>query len=60
MKKNIKKLALHRDTLADLDRLSLRLADGGTADSGYMTCYCQYSNRRTCGTCEMTCTTNYC
>lgn len=66
MKKQIKKLALHRETLADLDRLSLRLADGGTgvsAHSCYMTCGscdCTYSDRGTCGTCEGTCTTNYC
>jgi hypothetical protein len=65
MKKNrLKKLALHRETLTDLDHSGLKEVGGGT---GYtcpsFTCYpgrCQYSGQNTCFTCEMTCTTNYC
>jgi hypothetical protein len=66
MKKRNKKLVLHRETLTALDRLNLGEADGGTgvsAHSCYMTCnscQCTYSDRGTCGTCEVTCTTNYC
>lgn len=74
MKKNrLKKLALHRETLAELDRPDLKGIGGGTGTSAYctqnqytcpsFTCYpdrCQYSDRDTCFTCEMTCTTNYC
>lgn len=56
MKKELKtkKMVLCRETLVELDRLSLRQVDGG------VTAWCQYSGYRTCGTCEMTCTTNYC
>lgn len=61
MKKNFKKLRLHRETLAELDRTELWRAAGGTA---YVTCYhpdnCQYSGRATCTTCNLTCNTNYC
>jgi hypothetical protein len=73
MKKNFKKLSLHRETLIGLDRPALGQVGGGTGVSDYctqnqytcpsFTCYpdrCQYSGRNTCFTCEMTCTTNYC
>lgn len=63
MKKTFKKLALHRETLAELDRTELGQAAGGT---GYATCTCypdrcEYSaNRNTCTTCNLTCTSNWC
>lgn len=74
MKKKLKKLALHRETLAELDRPELREIAVGTGYSAHctgpydygcpsFTCYpgnCQYSGQNTCFTCEMTCTTNYC
>lgn len=67
MKKNFKKLSLHRETLAELDRPELGRVEGGTGYTNYtcpsFTCYpdnCWYSGRATCTTCEMTCTTNYC
>lgn len=53
-KKLTKKLSLHRETLAQLEQPDLQLAAGGA------TAWCQYSGYRTCGTCEATCTTNYC
>ncbi len=66
MKSKTKKLTLHRETLTELDRTQLDPAAGG-ATGRYtcisFTCYpgiCDYSGRRTCFTCEMTCTTNYC
>ncbi|HEV2854735.1 MAG TPA: class I lanthipeptide [Thermoanaerobaculia bacterium] len=67
MKKNrLKKLTLHRETLAELDRPELGLvaaaSDQYTCPS--FTCYpdiCQYSRgRATCTTCNLTCNTNYC
>lgn len=70
-KKTRKKLILHRETLAGLDRSHLERAVGGTG-TGYPTYYtcpsftcqpgnCQFSDgRNTCYTCEDTCTTNYC
>ncbi len=69
MKKNFKKLRLHRETLAELDRPTLKQVAG--ADSTpydytcpSFTCYpdnCQYSRgRATCTTCNLTCNTNYC
>lgn len=60
MKRTVKKLALHRETLLELDRLHLAAVAGAAT----MTCqpdFCDFSNgRRTCTTCQMTCTTNYC
>lgn len=53
-KKDLKKLTLHRETLAELDRLNLVNVEGGA------TTLCQYSGYRTCTTCQATCTTNYC
>lgn len=62
-----KKLALHRETLSDLDRTRLGHAAGGGTETYFFcpsyTCYpgvCQFSDYNTCLTCEMTCTTNYC
>lgn len=64
MKKKLKKLTLHRETLIELDRTELGWAAGGTAYTcPSFTCYpdnCQWSGRATCTTCEITCTTNYC
>ncbi|MEA2695192.1 MAG: hypothetical protein QOJ16_4579 [Acidobacteriota bacterium] len=56
MKKRIKKLALHRETLLRLTQNDLEHVAGGTTNPPD----CDFSNRRTCQTCEMTCTTNYC
>ncbi len=65
MKSKAKKLALHRETLAELDRSQMAPAAGGY--TSYLcpsfTCYpgvCAWSDRDTCYTCEQTCTTNYC
>lgn len=58
LKKNVKKLVLHRETLLELDRLGSWVAGGAT-----QTCrpdFCDFSGRATCTTCQMTCTTNYC
>ncbi len=65
MKKQMKKLALHRETLADLDRLNLKDAVGGATlnTCPSYTCYpqnCDYSGRNTCTTCQLTCNTNLC
>jgi hypothetical protein len=73
MKKQVKKLVLSRETLADLDQLSLGRAATGTGGpyGTYNTCYsftcqapygnCQYSDgQNTCFTCESFCTSNYC
>jgi hypothetical protein len=65
MKKRSKKLALHRETLAELDRLNLKEAAGGATlnTCPSYTCYpvnCDFSNRNTCTTCQLTCTTNLC
>ncbi|HLX10322.1 MAG TPA: hypothetical protein VKY89_20915 [Thermoanaerobaculia bacterium] len=68
MRKSRKRLALNRETLVELDRSDMQAANGATTE--YSTCYgcasftcrppCQYSNRNTCTTCQMTCTTNFC
>ena len=65
MKKKMRKLALNRETLAELDRLNLQEAVGGATQytCPSFTCYpdnCEFSRRATCTTCQMTCTTNYC
>jgi hypothetical protein len=63
MKKNLKKLALHRETLAELDRPSLGGAAGPQPTYAF-TCFpygCEYSRvQQTCATCNLTCTTNLC
>jgi len=56
LKKKIRKLALHRETLVRLAQDDLGPVAGGTTNPPN----CDFSNRRTCATCEMTCTTNYC
>ena len=58
MKKKLpKKLSLNRETLALLEQPALQEAAGGvTATCGG----CQFSGRQTCGTCQVTCTTNFC
>ena len=53
-KKELRKLVLNRETLAELDRSELWQAAGGA------TRFCPYSGYITCGTCESVCTTNYC
>lgn len=68
MKKTHKRLTLNRETLVALDRSELRPVNG--ASDAYSDCYtcpsftckppCDFSNRNTCTTCQMTCTTNYC
>jgi hypothetical protein len=68
MRKTRKRLTLNRETLVELDRSELQPANGATGP--YSTCYgcasftcmprCQDSNRNTCTTCQMTCTTNFC
>ncbi len=69
MKKQMKKLALTRETLTNLQHSSLlRIAGGITAvqDCGTQSCAppyssCEFSNgQNTCVTCEGVCTTNYC
>jgi hypothetical protein len=58
-KKDLKKLVLNRETLAELDRFDLWQAHGGAT----VTCrpdFCDFSGRNTCTTCQLTCTTNYC
>jgi hypothetical protein len=57
MKRTPKKLTLQRETLAGLTRSELEQAAGGFT---IRPDECQYSGRRTCLTCEATCTTNYC
>lgn len=66
MKKKLKKLALHRETLAELDRSDdlQGVAGGATMNTcPSYTCYpanCDFSGRNTCATCQLTCTTNLC
>jgi hypothetical protein len=60
MKKKVKKLALSRETLADLDKLDLRQAAGGAITQTCRPVPCEWSGQRTCTTCQLTCTTNYC
>jgi hypothetical protein len=57
MKRTPKKLTLQRETLAGLTRSELEQAAGGFT---IRPDECQYSGRKTCLTCEATCTTNYC
>ena len=67
MKKHLKKLVLHRETLLGLDRPSVRLAVGGWGNTD-LRASCpevcqQYSNNpplNTCTSCQQTCTTNLC
>ncbi len=66
MKSKAKKLALHRETLAELDRSQMGQAAGGASNrytcQSY-TCYpglCEFSGLATCWTCQGTCTTNLC
>ena len=54
MKKTVKKMALNRETLVDLEQSLVKVA------GGEYTARCQYSGYWTCGTCESVCTTNYC
>ena len=55
-KKAPKKLTLHRETLTQLDLENENVAGGVTATCGG----CQFSGRQTCGTCVVTCTSNFC
>ena len=54
-KKLVRKLVLNRETLVELDRVDI-----GQAAGGVVTRFCPYSGYATCGTCQATCTTNYC
>jgi hypothetical protein len=61
LRKRVRKLALHRETLVDLDRQDLRILAGGVT----RTCprVCEFSNNglHSCATCNnQTCTTNLC
>jgi hypothetical protein len=70
MKKQMKKLKLAKETVADLGRLDLRQATGGTFGCDTYntcpsyTCYpgggCTWSDEFTCYTCEGFCTSNLC
>jgi hypothetical protein len=53
-----KRLTLNRETLVELDRSDLRPAVGVSG----RTCppICDFSNRNTCTTCQLTCTSNTC
>lgn len=54
--KKTKKLQLNRETLTQLDNSELhQVAGGATVGPG-----CWSGGRRTCATCELTCTTNEC
>ncbi len=55
MKKIVRTLTLHRETLRDLGAQAASLVEGGA-----FTARCEFSGRNTCGTCVFTCTTNYC
>lgn len=54
MKKKLKRLKLHRETLVHLNQRDLREVAGGA------TRFCQFSGQATCNTCAATCTTNLC
>jgi hypothetical protein len=59
VKKKVKKLMLHRETLMELDGTDLGLAGAAATQ----TCYpspCDVSRRNTCTSCQLTCTTNFC
>jgi hypothetical protein len=67
MKKHLKRLVLHRETLLELDRLDTRLAAGGvtvyTGCDSFCPAACEQSNHpyiNTCYTCADSCTTNLC
>jgi hypothetical protein len=51
MKKTVKKLALNRETLTNLEENLAQVAGGATL-------HCEYSGYRTCATCAATCGTN--
>jgi hypothetical protein len=56
VKKTIKKLVLHRETLMELDRPDLQVAFGGVTLKA-----CTFSGGiQTCATCGGTCQTNLC
>ena len=61
MKKHVKRLTLNRETLVRLENNLIQVVGGATA----VTCApphsgCEWSGRHTCGSCQLTCTTNYC
>jgi len=57
MKRTVKKLVLSRETLRELDYGSLGPVAGGAYT---VPPDCDFSNRNTCTTCNLTCTTNFC
>ncbi|MFY9824419.1 MAG: hypothetical protein WAM82_23790 [Thermoanaerobaculia bacterium] len=56
MKKTLKRLALSRETLVALDHFDFPVV--GAART--VPPVCDFSNRNTCTTCQLTCTTNLC
>ncbi len=64
MKKHPRKLVLHRETLLELDRSSMKPVAGGANTGLRNSCpqVCEYSYpyRNTCNSCQQTCTTNLC
>jgi len=57
MKKQTKKITLHRETLRALDALHFEAVVGGAVTQRPI---CEFSGRNTCTTCVLTCTTNRC
>ena len=55
MKKQMKKLALNRETLVGLDASLAQVAGGVTGPKA-----CTFSGYQTCATCGATCGTNLC
>jgi len=65
LKKHPKKLVLHRETLLELNRPSIRLAVGGWGNTDLRAscpevCEYSYPVLATCNSCQQTCTTNLC
>lgn len=61
MKKNVTKLVLAKETLADLDNgLGMAVAGATASCTGCGAPACPWSGGRTCVTCGATCTTNLC
>ena len=62
MKKQVKKLALSRETLTHLENSLGHVAGAATALNCSASCpdICTFSGYRTCNTCGATCGTNLC
>ena len=59
-KKTVKKLALAKETLVDLESGVGHIAGGGISGTGCGEPACPWSGYRTCNTCGATCGTNLC